>query len=301
MRHMGTLVELALSVNQVPTMVVAPVRDHYVLDILCDPRVGGMVRPLILTSGPRTAELREHAKELGFECVEGMDNNDGALLSMAVEMVLENQAQILMQGDVLNTTFRDTVMLNPALSGSSRIASHAFILEGGLPGGHFMVTDGMINHRPSLKQKIGILENALELSRAMGILCPRVAALSPIEYVNPDIVSTVDAAVLSKMGERGQFGDVIIDGPIDIDCAVSANAASRKGIASDVTGKVDIYLVPNTEAGLSFVQFLVLLGGMSVAGLVLGMRAPCIVNTPPVTREQKLVEIAMAKLMVAQG
>jgi len=301
LKFMDAVIETASSVDHKPTLVVAPVREKSTLGVLGDPLVINMVTPFVIVAGHNAKALCEHALGLGLECMKVSEDDDKKILSLSYDMVLEGDAQILMQGDVSNTIFRDTTLLNPGFSDISRTASHVFILEGGQPRGPFMVTDSMINHAPSLKQKIGILRNALDLSRVLGLVRPKVAALSPIEYVNPGIPSTVDAAVLSRMGDRGQFGDAIIDGPIDIDCAVSPSAAQRKGISSDVIGKVDIYLVPGTEAGSSFVQFLVLLGGMSAAGLITGMKAPCIINTPFVTRSNKVVEIAMAKLLLGLG
>ena len=160
-----------------------------------------------------------------------------------------------------------------------------------------LVTDTFVNNYPGVTEKQLILEQAIKLAGLLGIEAPKVAVLAAIEQVNPSIPSTLDAAVLSKMAERKQFGNAIVEGPLDIDCALSHVAAERKGLKSVVTGNVDIYLVPEIESGYLLAQSLVFFGKMEMAGVLMGMTKPVILNLPFVSRENRLVEIALASLI----
>ncbi|MFA7465661.1 MAG: phosphate acyltransferase, partial [Syntrophales bacterium] len=131
----------------------------------------------------------------------------------------------------------------------------------------------------------------------LGIDAPKIAALSAIEQVNPAIPSTLDAAILAKMSERKQFGAAVIEGPLDIDCAVSAGAAMRKGVQSPVTGRADIYLTPNVESGYLTAQLNVFIAGMPMAGVLMGTSHPVILDLPWVSIESKPVEAALAVLL----
>jgi phosphate butyryltransferase len=164
-----------------------------------------------------------------------------------------------------------------------------------------LITDTYINNRPSLPDKVTILENALGLSRILDIETPRVAALASIEQVNPAIPSTLDAAILSKMSQRRQFGSVVVEGPLDIDCALDKKAAQRKGVQSEVTGTVDIYLVPDIDVGYPLSQLLVFIGKMQMIGIVAGTKRPVILDLPFVSAENKVTEIALAAMMCERG
>ena len=164
-----------------------------------------------------------------------------------------------------------------------------------------LVTDTFINNNPILVEKQQILTNALQLARILGIETPKVAVLVAIEQVNPGIPSTLDAAVLSKMGERRQFGKAIMEGPLDIDCALSKVAAGRKGLQSIVTGNVDIYLVPEIDTGHLLAEALVFFGKMETAGMVMGASKPVLMNLPFVSAENRQVEIALACLACRKG
>lgn len=161
----------------------------------------------------------------------------------------------------------------------------------------FLVTDTFIHNHPSVAEKQQILSNALALARILGMKTPKVAALAAIEQVNPGIPSTMAAAILSKMSERRQFGDAVVEGPLDIDCALSRTAAERKGVKSIVTGDADIYLVPEIDTGYLMAEALVFFGRMRMAGVVMETTRPVILDLPFVSSEDRLVQIALACLM----
>jgi phosphotransacetylase len=143
--------------------------------------------------------------------------------------------------------------------------------------------------------------NALKLAGLLGMDAPKVAVLAAIEQVNPGIPSTLDAAILSKMGERRQFGKAVVEGPLDIDCALSQVAAGRKGLQSVVTGNVDIYIVPEIDTGHLLAEALVFFGKMQTAGIVMGAAKPVLLNLPFVAAENRVAEIAIANLACMKG
>lgn len=164
-----------------------------------------------------------------------------------------------------------------------------------------LLTDTFINDHPTLVEKQQILTNVLQLASTLGIDTPKTAVLAAIEQINPRIPSTLDAAVLSKMAERHQFGNAIVEGPLDIDCALSQVAAERKGVKSIVSGNADIYLVPEIDTGYLLAEALVFFGRMRMAGVVMGTVKPVILNLPFISREDRIAEIALACILQGKG
>ena len=276
--------------------VVVPEPDGATLDVLRDASRLGLVDPVFI--GRRRlieaalADASCPSSNMEIIVVE----NPREMPSAAITMLREGRADMVMQGTL---DLRDLIS---ALAAADPQApkngmSYASLFE--MPGASrlFMITDTYIHNFPALAEKKLIIEHSLALARILGIGAPKIAALAAIEQVNPQIPSTVDSAILSKMSERGQFGQAVIDGPIDIDCALSSDAAARKGLASPVTGKVDIYLVPDIESGYSFAQLLVFIGRMPVVGALLGTPFPVILDMPFVLPGDRVTEIALASLM----
>ena len=157
---------------------------------------------------------------------------------------------------------------------AGRRISHVFILD--VPGleRFLLVTDAVINILPPLETKVDIVQNAIDLALALGVSTPKVGILSAVETVNPQIPSTVDAAALSKMAERGQIKGGLVDGPLAMDNAISTEAARTKGLKSLVAGNADVLVVPNLEAGNMVVKELTFLAGADISGIVVGRRSP---------------------------
>jgi phosphotransacetylase len=154
-----------------------------------------------------------------------------------------------------------------------------------------------VNIAPTLEEKADIIQNAIDLAHVMGIAEPRVAVLSAVETVNPKIPSTVDAAALSKMAQRGQIQGGLVDGPLAFDNAVSPSAASEKGITSPVAGQADILLVPDLEAGNMLAKQLSFLAGADAAGIVLGAKIPIILASRADSERTRLASCAVAVLL----
>ena len=277
--------------------VVAPVPSAMDFGALSAALAEDLVSPIVIGSSDA---LSSWVKGLGKKAseIEIIEEPDAMrALALAIDMLKKGEADILMRGALDPNRFLQTVLDKEKGLLKERVASLVSVFDP--PGVErlTMVTDTYINSFPSIVEKITITENVIRLARVLGFDSPKIAALSAIEQVNPAIPSTMDAAILSKMAERGQFGDVTLEGPLDIDCAVSRRAATRKGVHSSVTGQGDIYLVPNVEAGFLMAELSVFIGKTPMACALMGVSHPVVLNLPFVPAENRLTEIALAVLL----
>lgn len=279
--------------------VPSPGRED--IEILSRAAVSGLVTPLLIGKGTSLKTLISKTPLWSYphEVLDEADRK--ATLSRAVALVREGRADILMQGGVAPQALMKAVLDKDQGLKKGKAVSYVSLFQLLKRERLIFVTDTFLHNHPSLVEKQLILENALPLARLLGMETPKVAVLAAIEQVNPGIPSTVDAAILSKMGERGQFGKAIVEGPLDIDCALSQVAAARKGLKSEVTGQVDIYLVPEIDTGHLLAESLVFFGRMQTAGVVLGTARPVILNLPFVSDENRIVELALAGLLCRTG
>jgi phosphate butyryltransferase len=269
---------------------------------LAEAAAAGLIIPILIGAGGKLQDLVD-ASPLATEKYNIVDENDpGNILEQAIAMLGNREADILMQGGA------DPQELLDAL----RNREHGLLPKGGIVSyisvfqllkrdKLILVTDTFINNNPTLAEKQQILMNALELGRILGMDAPKVAVLAAIEQVNPGIPSTLDGAILSKMGERRQFGRAVVEGPLDIDCALSKVAAGRKGLESVVTGNADIYLVPEIDTGHLLAEALVFFGKMHTIGIVMGTTGPVLMDIPFIAAENRRLEIAMACLACPKG
>lgn len=282
-------------------LVLAPATNERIIRVISDAVDSDLIFPIFVGDGKVIEELLKVNPVLSGNC-EIIDETDHQKsVSRAISMIKEKRADILMQGNIDHQLFIDSILDREKGLLQSNLASFVSVFEMLTKEKLMMVTDSYINNLPTLAEKQSITENAIRLASVLGIGSPKIAALSAIEQVNPAIPSTLDAAIFSKMSERGQFGDVTIEGPLDIDCAMSQEAAARKGVSSVVTGNVDIYLTPDIEAGYSLSQLLVFIGRMPMAGVLMGTSRPVILDLPFVSNDNKLVEIAIAVLLCNGG
>jgi phosphotransacetylase len=180
---------------------------------------------------------------------------------------------------------------------TDRLLSHVFILE--VPTYHklLLITDAAINIHPGISEKASITQNAVDLARRIGVERPKVAALSSVETINPNIPSTIDAACLSKMADRGQIRGAIVDGPLAFDNAISAEAAADKAIDSPVAGDADILVVPDLDAGNILSKNLEYLASAKVAGIVMGAVAPMVLTSRSDPPRARVYSLALAGLL----
>lgn len=215
-----------------------------------------------------------------------------------VDLVRNADADAVMKGYIHTEAFMRALLdTDRGLRVPGRRVSHVFMVDIPTYTKLLAVTDAAINIAPDLMAKAQILENAIGLCHLLGIETPKAAVLSAIETVNPAIVSTLDAACLALMAQRGQIGGAIVDGPLAFDNAISAEAAREKGIVSEVAGDVDILLVPDLVSGNILAKNLEYLAGATAAGIVTGLSAPVVLSSradPPAAR---LAGLALAVLM----
>lgn len=217
----------------------------------------------------------------------------------AVALVRSGEAGLLMKGSLHTDELLGAVVHKDTGLRTGRRLSHVFLMD--VPVYHklLMVTDAAINIVPTLEDKRDICQNAIDLAHALGIAQPKVAILSAVETVTPRIPSTIDAAALCKMAERDQITGGLLDGPLAMDNAISAEAARIKGIRSTVAGDPDILLMPDMEAGNILAKQLTFMSQAEAAGVVLGARVPIILTSRADSVRARLASCAVAVLMVA--
>jgi phosphate butyryltransferase len=194
---------------------------------------------------------------------------------------------MLMKGDLHTDAFMHPVLASDTGLKAGRQISHVYLMDVPDYPRALLVTDAVITIRPTLGEKVGIVQNAIDFAHVIGIETPRVAILAAVEVVNARMPATVDAAALCKMADRGQITGGVLDGPLAFDNAVSEAAAAEKGIRSEVAGRADILVVPDLEAGNILAKNLTFLSGAEAAGVVLGARVPIILTSradSPATR-----------------
>jgi phosphate acetyltransferase len=290
------LVKHAKTLRPVTTAVVHP----------CDrPSIGaafealklGLIAPILV--GP-LARVQEAAKTAGLdvsnlEMVESAHSHDSA--AKAVELVRQGKAETLMKGSLHTDELMGAVVARDTGIRTSRRISHCFVMD--IPGHKepMVITDAAINISPSLEDKVDIVQNAIDLVHAMGPSEVRVAILSAMETVNPKVVSTIEAAALCKMADRGQITGGILDGPLALDNAISEDAAAIKHIVSPVAGRANVLVVPDLEAGNMLAKSLTFLAGADAAGIVLGARVPIILTSRADSVITRLASCAVASLV----
>ncbi len=281
--------------NHPPLQVaVVDAQEAHVLAGVVEASDHGLIEPVLL--GPRV-QIEAVCRQLGCpgDRFPILDMAPAAQAAEAgVQLVLEGKASALVKGWI-----HTDELMRPVLRQlrTARRVSHVFIAD--LPSYHklLFITDAAINIAPDLAIKAAILQNAIDLARILGVDRPKAAALSAIELVKPSIPSTLDAACLSKMAQRGQITNAEVDGPLAFDNAISRDAARIKQINSTVAGDVDIVLAPDLDAGNILAKDLEYLAGATLAGIVIGARVPLMLTSrsdPPAAR---LVSAAIAVLL----
>src|SRR5258708_6124785 len=216
---------------------------------------------------------------------------------LSVAMCRSGNAQAMMKGSLHTDELMKVAMARDTGLRTSRRISHVFVMDTPAYARTLLITDAAINIEPELEDKIHIVQNAIDLARALGIPQPKVALLSAVETVNPKIKTTLDAAALCKMADRGHITGGILDGPLAFDTAVSGNATAIQKVVSPVSGKADILVVPDLESGNMLAKQLEYLGGAQLAGIVLGARVPVILTSRADSAETRLTSCAVAVLL----
>jgi phosphotransacetylase/acyl dehydratase len=286
---------------------LAPVRtavahpcDESAIRAACEAAGDGLITPLLV--GPRK-KIVAAAQRAGVDCsaftiVEAPHSHEAA--AAAVDLVKRGGAEMLMKGSLHTDELMAAVVAREAGLRTARRISHCFVMDLPTYDELLIVTDAAINIAPTLEDKVDIVQNAIDLAMALGISTVRVAVLSAVETINAHMPSTLEAAALCKMADRGQIQGAQLDGPLALDNAINLRAARLKKIDSPVAGRANILLVPDLDAGNMLAKSLSFLADADAAGIVLGARVPIVLASRADSVEAKQTSCAVGVLVAAE-
>ncbi|MDB6061217.1 MAG: enoyl-CoA hydratase [Verrucomicrobiaceae bacterium] len=287
------LIERCRAFAPLPVAVCQPCSE-VALAGMVEAKQAGMIAPICVGDKKRIEEIALHAHiDLsGIRFVDVAD--DAAAAQHCVALCRNGEAKALMKGSLHTDVLMHAVMQRDTGLRGTRRLSHVFVLDAPAYPKPLFITDAAITIQPTLDDKVDIVQNAIDLAHALGVSEPKVAVLSAVETVNSKIISTIDAAALCKMSERGQITGAVLDGPLAFDTAISAEAAAIKNLNSRVAGAADILLVPDLESGNMLAKQLEYLGGAKAAGIVLGASVPIILTSRADSAKSRLASCAVA-------
>ncbi len=279
------------------TVAVAAAHENEVMLAGLDAEVAGLAEVMLVGDSD---QIRRIAADEGFdisrmEVLHAEQPREAAWQVM--KLVSEGQADIAMKGKVETSDFLRAALDKEVGLRTGRLFTHVAAFE--IPGFDrlIFISDAGVIVAPDLEQKVQIVQNAIFVAHAMNISLPRVAVLAATEVVNPKIPTTLDAANLSKMADRGQIQGGLVDGPLALDNAISPESARIKGIKSEVAGHADILIAPDIEAGNVLAKAITYFAQGKMAGVVVGARCPLILPSRSDTREAKLVSLALGVML----
>jgi len=294
------VIEQARSLGPIRTAVVHPVDRNALLGAV-DAARAGLIVPVLV--GPETKIRAVAAAEsvdlAPYALVATRHSHEAA--ERAVAMVRAGEVEALMKGSLHTDELMHEVVAKETGIRTARRLSHVFVVDVPTYARLLFITDAAINIAPDLDAKRDIVQNAIDLARVLGIAEPKVAILSAVETLSPEVRSTIDAAALCKMADRGQITGGVLDGPLAFDNAVSAEAARIKGIESPVAGYADILVVPDLESGNMLAKQLEYLGEAQSAGVVLGARVPIVLTSRADSPLTRMTSCAVALLYARRG
>ena len=258
-----------------------------------------LIEPILVGPEDRIREVaRAEGLDIGgFEIVDASYSQDSA--AKAVELVRQGRAEALMKGSLHTDELMGAVVKRETGIRTARRISHCFVMDVPDHDQPLIITDAAVNIAPTLIDKVDIVQNAIDLAHALGVPEVRIAILSAMETINPNVPSTLEAAALCKMADRGQITGAVLDGPLALDNAISPEAAAIKKISSPVAGRANVLVVPDLEAGNMLAKSLSFLADADAAGIVLGARVPVILTSRADEETARLASCAVALLLVA--
>lgn len=296
LKSLQNFVDIAKT-KKIRRLAVAAAADEPVLIAVKHAMEEGIVKA-ILVGDKNKIEILCTKIGLDISTVDIIDVvSDSQASAVAVSLVREGKAEILMKGLVATGTLLKAVLDKENGLRKGATLSHIALFESAYYHKLLCVTDAAMNVAPEFDQKVDIINNAVEAYHKLGIVCPKVAVVAAVETVNPKMEATVHAAMLTQMNQRGQIKGCIVDGPLAIDNAVSKEAAAHKGIVSDVAGDCDIILTPDINSGNILYKSLNFLGGASAAALIMGAKVPIVLTSRSDTDKSKMLSIALAAAM----
>jgi len=289
------LISLAKEVPPASTVVVHPC-DETSLRGPCEAAELGIITPILVGPAEKiTAVARQHKIDISrYQLVDAPHSEAAA--TNAVQLIHEGKGELLMKGSLHTDELMRAVTSGTTGLRTARRISHVFIMDVPTYADTLFITDAAINIFPDLEAKRDIVQNAIDLFTQIGLGTPRVGILSAVETVTPKIPSTIDAAALCKMADRGQITGGILDGPLAFDNAISPQAAEIKGIKSAVAGHAQILVVPDLEAGNMLAKNLTFLSNADAAGIVLGARVPIVLTSRADSVRSRMASCGVAVL-----
>ncbi|EPM0509122.1 bifunctional enoyl-CoA hydratase/phosphate acetyltransferase [Pseudomonas monteilii] len=296
--HFAGLLQRCDDLPARPTAVIHPCEAGALQGALEAARLG-LIEPILV--GPRNrieATATAAGLDLGGIPVEDVPHSHAAA-ERGVALVREGRAEMLMKGSLHSDELLHAVLARDSGLRTDRRLGHVFAMN--VPSYHkpLFITDAAVNILPNLYEKADLCRNAIDLLHALGIERPKVALISAVETITPQLTSTLDAAALVLMSLRGQINGALLDGPLAFDNAISAQAAQTKGIRSEVSGDPDILLVPNMEAGNILAKQLIYLSAAEAAGLVLGAQVPIVFTSRSDSPRSRIASCALALLLAS--
>jgi len=290
------LLDACKGLPAMPTAVVHPC-DTAAIDGAIGAARLGLIAPILV--GPQD-KIQEAARKAdvdisAYPIVDAPHSHAAA--DKAVELVLQGRAEALMKGSLHTDELMAAVVKREGGLRTSRRISHCFVMDVPSYEHTLIISDAAVNIQPTLEDKMHIVQNAVDLAHAMGSGDVRVAILSAMETVNPKVLSTIEAAALCKMADRGQITGATLDGPLALDNAISLSAAQIKKIDSPVAGRANVLIVPDLEAGNMLAKSLSFLAGADAAGIVLGAKVPIILTSRADSEITRLASCAVAALV----
>jgi len=293
---MRDLVKKAKTLEAIKVVVVHPC-DAPSLGGALDAYKAGLIKPVLV--GPKV-RIEAVASENGFDLADLPIHDvpfSHAAAEFAASIAAKGEVEAIMKGSLHTDELMSAIFKTGAALRTERRVSHCFVLQTPSYPRPFIVTDAAVNIAPSLEHKADIIRNAITLSHAMGIECPKIALLAAVETVTPTMPATLDAAALCKMADRGQIKGAILDGPLAFDNAISLAAAQTKGITSSVSGQADVLVAPDLESANMLAKQIMYMSQAASAGIVLGIKLPVILTSRADSRESRLASCALAVML----
>jgi phosphate butyryltransferase len=295
--------DLLSRLKEIPTkkVAVAVAQDEPVLEAIKEATENNIAEAILVGDKQQIHEIAKKI-DLDLSDYEIMDIKDPKKATLeAVKLVSSGHADMLMKGLVDTATFLRSVLNKEVGLRTGKLMSHVAVFD--IEGWDklLFLTDAAFNTYPELKDKVGMINNAAVVAHSCGIEVPNVAVVCPVEVVNQNMPSTIDAALLAKMSDRGQFKGCVVDGPFALDNAISEEAAHHKGVKGEVAGKADILLLPNIETANVMYKTLTYFSKSKNGGLLVGTSAPVILTSRADSFETKVNSIALAALVAAKN
>lgn len=283
-----------------PTAVVHPC-DETVIAAVCEAARLGLIAPILVGPPAKISSAAAAAAcDISGFPVEAVPHSHAAA-ARGVELVREGRATLLMKGALHTDELMHEVVSGGTGLRTERRVSHVYVMDVPTYPRLLLISDAAVNIAPDLEEKRDIVQNAIDLAQAIGIDLPKVAILSAVETVTSKLPSTIDAAALCKMADRGQIVGGDLDGPLAFDNAVSPEAAREKHLSSPVAGQADIVIVPDLESGNMLAKQLTFLAGAKAAAVVLGARVPIVLTSRADSVATHVASCAIAVLMAERG